>query len=111
VTVVNAAGSKLDTYLRREVTYRGQACRVGQSSRATRVTVQLTNDVPADARLPDYVTGRLAAPDRLPVRNSTVELVGVYGARVRRSSTSLWTGVGCRSGSGRSWGMRRCWCQ
>jgi hypothetical protein len=78
VAVNNAAGSKLDYYLDRQVSYTGSTCRVADRLRETAVRVRLTNEVAPGAGLPDYVAGRLAAPQRLPVRNANVELVGVY---------------------------------
>ncbi|WP_375499426.1 DUF4012 domain-containing protein [uncultured Jatrophihabitans sp.] len=57
-TVVNAAGSKLDFYLRRSMTYRRAQCTPGSTAVAT---MTLTNDAPSSG-LPPYVTFR--ADDR-----------------------------------------------
>jgi hypothetical protein len=51
VVVNNAAGTKLDYYLHRSVTYRRASCAAGPAS----VDVRLTNDAPPDG-LPSYVT-------------------------------------------------------
>jgi hypothetical protein len=64
VAVNNAAGGKLDYYLDRAVTYHGTACTLG-GQRTTELELTLTNAVPAEASLPDYVVGVLgnkAAP-------------------------------------------------
>jgi hypothetical protein len=55
VVVNNAAGNKLDYYLRRSVEYALEPCMGGR--RTSRVRVVLGNDVP-DGPLPEYVSGR-----------------------------------------------------
>jgi hypothetical protein len=54
MSIVNGGGDKLDYYLDRSITWQAVGC---GSTRATTVTITLTNDAPATG-LPDYVTGR-----------------------------------------------------
>jgi hypothetical protein len=53
--VENAAGSKLDYYLGRQISWTGGSC--SGATRRTTVTVKLTNHAPASG-LPDYVVVR-----------------------------------------------------
>ncbi|MEU3777166.1 DUF4012 domain-containing protein [Streptomyces sp. NPDC032472] len=59
LVVNNAAGSKLDYYLDRSLTWEAGAC--SGSARAVTVTMTLTNRAPASG-LPDYVTIRADSP-------------------------------------------------
>jgi hypothetical protein len=59
LVVNNAAGSKLDYYLDRSLTWEAGAC--SGSDRAVTVTMTLTNRAPASG-LPDYVTIRADSP-------------------------------------------------
>ena len=83
VVVNNAAGSKMDYYLLRSLTYTGGPCRAGW--RSSRIEVVFGNAAPADGRLPAYVTLRLdrAAQTRSQSRApaAIVDLVSVYGPR------------------------------
>ena len=54
VVVNNTGGTKLDSYLKRTVEYRGGACEA--DSRVTTLTITLTNDAPTG--LPPYVVTR-----------------------------------------------------
>jgi len=83
VVVNNLAGSKMDYYLLRSLSYTGGRCTEGQ--RASRITIRFGNAAPPAGRLPDYVSqrgdtsagtrGQSAAP------GSVVVLVSVYGPR------------------------------
>ena len=72
LVVSNAAGSKLDYYLRRTLVYRSTGCDGGR--RHTQITVRLTNAAPPG--LPPYVTARLDRPG--PVGSDAL-IVAVYG--------------------------------
>ena len=72
LVVSNAAGSKLDYYLRRTLVYRSTGCVAGR--RRTQLTVRLTNAAPPG--LPAYVTARLDHPG--PVGSDAL-IVAVYG--------------------------------
>jgi hypothetical protein len=54
MSIVNAGGNKLDYYLDRSLTWQAAGC---GPTRATTVTITLTNNAPATG-LPPYVTGR-----------------------------------------------------
>jgi Protein of unknown function (DUF4012) len=84
-TVVNAAGNKLDYYLKRSMTYRRAGCGVGSQSVAT---LTLTNTAPATG-LPRYVTVRAdsAPPDTKPGDNRLiVTYYATAGSRVSRTA-------------------------
>src|SRR3954447_1730907 len=72
LVVSNAAGSKLDYYLRRTLVYRSTGC--DGARRRTQITVRLTNAAPPG--LPSYVTARLDRPG--PVGSDSL-IVAVYG--------------------------------
>ncbi|MFF4774297.1 DUF4012 domain-containing protein [Microtetraspora fusca] len=83
LVVNNSAGSKLDYYLQRSVTYDLGACQA-DGTRATTVRVRLDNDVPRGA-LPDYVTARLDSPQQRHAPGSNLLWVSLYaspGARL-----------------------------
>ncbi len=75
VVVNNAAGSKLDYYLDRWVTWRSGPCR-GANQDAT-VAVRLRNGAPTTG-LPDYVAIRADEPGSPHVRGSERLLVSLY---------------------------------
>jgi hypothetical protein len=79
--VTNAAGSKLDYYLDRTMTYRRSGCAAGSSATAT---LKLTNEAPQSG-LPAYVTTLLGTrPPGLPVGTNRL-IVSYYatpGARI-----------------------------
>lgn len=79
VVINNAAGSKLDYYLKRDVRYRGPAC--DANPRTARVTITLTNTAPKHG-LPAYVAARTAKPlaPGLP-RGTERLLVGYHGTK------------------------------
>jgi hypothetical protein len=81
VAVNNAAGNKMDYYLRRSIRYDAGGCTGGQ--RASRLTVTFGNSAPDPARLPEYVSQRLddaqGTQSQSTSNGSVVELVSVYG--------------------------------
>ncbi len=81
VVVNNAAGNKMDYYLRREVHYELGPCADGR--RATSVTARLHNDAP-DRVLPYYVSARLDQPGRPAGGGSTLVGVAVHVAQDAR---------------------------
>ncbi|WP_204285567.1 DUF4012 domain-containing protein [Microbispora amethystogenes] len=76
LVVNNSAGTKLDYYLDRSLTYELGPCRP-DGLRTSRVRVRLTNDVPRGP-LPAYVTGRLDDPRRPHAAGSNVLWVSLY---------------------------------
>lgn len=79
LVVNNIAGSKLDYYLDRSLTYDGRGgCTNGQ--RHTRITATLTNRAPAHG-LPRYVTIRADRPENQPRKGTEKLLVSVYLAQ------------------------------
>lgn len=85
VVLNNLAGNKLDYYLKTQIEYAADGCTGG--TRASTVTVKLTNAVPADG-LPDYVIGAEGlSPDlgfTVPPGTSvtSVRLFGTKGAEL-----------------------------
>ncbi len=80
-TVVNAAGTKLDYYLDRAMTYRRTGCAAGSTVVAT---LTLHNGAPRSG-LPQYVTGRSdtrAATSRPGDNRLLVSYFGSHGARL-----------------------------
>jgi hypothetical protein len=81
VAVNNGAGSKLDYYLGRSLTYTTMRCEPRE--RSTRIAVQLTNSAPRRG-LPEYVTLRVDRPGLTGGRGeppgTNVSIVQVYGA-------------------------------
>ncbi|WP_204074079.1 DUF4012 domain-containing protein [Planotetraspora phitsanulokensis] len=75
LVINNSAGSKLDYYLERSVTYTLGMCHDGL--RSTRVRIRLDNDVP-QGRLPTYVTDRLDSPERPHTVGSNLLWVSLY---------------------------------
>jgi len=61
LAVINAAGNKLDYYLRQSLDYRLESCSA-DGSRATSLTVTLRNTARPGADLPAYVDSRLDLP-------------------------------------------------
>jgi hypothetical protein len=64
VVINNLGGNKLDYYLTRHIEYSAEAC--DGKTRKSIVTVRLTNNVPANAGLPDYVAGVHGLPADMP---------------------------------------------
>jgi hypothetical protein len=83
VVVNNLAGSKMDYYLERAVSYTAGQCAGGQ--RPSRITVRLSNVAPPAGRLPGYVSRRgdtsAGTVDQSAAAGSVVDLVSVYGPR------------------------------
>ncbi|KAA9377511.1 DUF4012 domain-containing protein [Microbispora cellulosiformans] len=78
LVVNNSAGTKLDYYLDRSLTYALGPCRP-DGTRASTVRIRLTNDVPRGT-LPAYVTGRLDTPRRPHAAGSNLLWVSLYAA-------------------------------
>lgn len=78
LVVNNSAGTKLDYYLGRSLTYELGPCRPDGMRQAT-VRIRLANDVPR-GHLPSYVTDRLDSPRRSHVPGSNLLWVSLYGA-------------------------------
>ncbi|GII27306.1 DUF4012 domain-containing protein [Planotetraspora mira] len=88
LVINNSAGSKLDYYLERSVTYNLGGCGSG-GLRSTRVRIRLANDVP-QGRLPTYVTDRLDSPERPHTVGSNLLWVSLYaGVGTRVSAARL----------------------
>ncbi|MFT4041891.1 MAG: DUF4012 domain-containing protein [Gordonia sp. (in: high G+C Gram-positive bacteria)] len=79
VALGNAAGNKIDYYLRRDITYTSGACTAG--TRGSTVTVKLTNTL-TNLSLPDYVIGHGGARQQIPKGTAVVnvELLLTKGA-------------------------------
>ncbi|MDX6226307.1 MAG: hypothetical protein QOE64_2683 [Frankiales bacterium] len=75
VVITNAAGSKLDYYLRRSVRYEASAC--GASRRISQVRVRLANTAPGRG-LPSYVTVRADVTGKPPPAGTERLLVSLY---------------------------------
>ena len=92
VVVNNLGGNKLDYYLRSQVEYAADAC-VGDT-RASTVTVKLTNTVPNEP-LPDYVAAMAGlSPDvqiRVP-RGTNVTSVRLFATKDAKLSAALLNG-------------------
>ncbi|GGO23619.1 DUF4012 domain-containing protein [Microbispora bryophytorum] len=78
LVVNNSAGTKLDYYLGRSLTYELGPCRPDGKRPAT-VRFALANDVPR-GHLPGYVTDRLDSPGKAHVPGSNLLWVSLYGA-------------------------------
>ena len=85
--VFNAAGSKLEYFLDRDVTYAGGAC--SGKRRTTTVTLKLRTDPPPLAQLPPYVTIRIGQ-DGKSVQSLTdrlgVSFYATKGSRLRSAT-------------------------
>ncbi|HEX5493413.1 MAG TPA: DUF4012 domain-containing protein [Mycobacteriales bacterium] len=83
VVVNNLAGSKMDYYLNRTLTYRSDRCAAGR--RRSRIGITFTNSAPAPATLPAYVTQRQdtdrATLAQSGARGSVSVLVSIYGPK------------------------------
>ena len=81
VAVNNAAGNKMDYYLRRSIRYEAGSCVDGR--RTSRLTVTFGNGAPDPASLPEYVSQRLddarGTRAQSESEGSVVLLVSVYG--------------------------------
>lgn len=84
LVVNNSAGTKLDYYLGRSLTYELGPCRPDGLRPAT-VHVRLDNDVPRGP-LPAYVTTRLDEPKRPAPAGSNLLWVSLYGALGAKAS-------------------------
>jgi hypothetical protein len=88
LTVDNAAGTKLDYYLERSLTYQADTC--AGPTRLSTITVRLTNDAPATG-LPPYVVMRSDLNRRDPVvepkaqNRLLVFIQGTHGAQLLRA--------------------------
>lgn len=96
LVINNGAGNKMDFYLQRQLIYTAGSCRAEE--RSSTVTVRLTNTVPQEGALPNYITTRAdvdasTAADRsnrsivyvhMPV-GSGVSEVRLDGAPIRAS--------------------------
>ncbi|WP_204059370.1 DUF4012 domain-containing protein [Microbispora corallina] len=78
LVVNNSAGTKLDYYLDRSLTYELGPCRP-DGQRTSRVRIRLTNDAPRGP-LPTYVTDRLDDPEHPHAAGSNLLWVSVYGS-------------------------------
>ncbi|OPG12424.1 DUF4012 domain-containing protein [Microbispora sp. GKU 823] len=76
LVVNNSAGTKLDYYLDRSLTYELGPCRP-DGMRSSRVRIRLTNDAP-HGRLPTYVTDRLDDPEHPHAPGSNLLWVSLY---------------------------------
>ena len=83
VVVNNVAGSKMEYYLDRSITYTGGACAEGE--RSTRLAIRLGNTVRPGQRLPSYVAQRLdSSPEtrsQSAALGAVVVMVSVWGAQ------------------------------
>ncbi|WP_169945904.1 DUF4012 domain-containing protein [Microbispora sp. H11081] len=78
LVVNNSAGTKLDYYLDRSLTYELGPCRP-DGQRSSRVRIRLTNDAPRGP-LPAYVTARLDDPGRPHAAGSNLLWVSLYAS-------------------------------
>ncbi|MGW5264140.1 DUF4012 domain-containing protein [Microbispora sp. NPDC004025] len=78
LVVNNSAGTKLDYYLDRSLTYELGPCRP-DGQRTSRVRIRLTNDAPRGP-LPTYVTDRLDDPEHPHAAGSNLLWVSLYAA-------------------------------
>lgn len=83
VVVNNVAGSKMDYYLDRSITYTGAGC--SQGERSSLLRIRLGNAVRPGQRLPRYVAQRLDSSTETRSQSaalgSVVVMVSVWGAR------------------------------
>jgi len=94
LSIVNGGGNKLDYYLDRSLTWTRTGCGV---TRATTVTIKLTNNAPASGLSP-YVTGR-SDTHSYPVRPGDTRLAVSYFATQGATMQSIT--VNGRPGTGR----------
>jgi hypothetical protein len=71
--VINASGSKLDTYLDREVRYRVGRCET-DGRVASEVEIVLTSDLPDPLEVDPFVLGLSTGPPNAPVQPTQVQL-------------------------------------
>ena len=83
VVVNNVAGSKMEYYLDRSISYTGAGCADGE--RSTRLRIRLGNTVRPGQRLPSYVAQRLDSSaetrSQSAALGAVVVMVSVWGAR------------------------------
>ena len=92
VVINNLGGNKLDYYLRSQVEYAADAC--NGETRASTVTVKLTNTVP-DIPLPDYVAGEAGlSPDVLiqVPRGTNITSVRLFATQGAKLSAAILNG-------------------
>ena len=86
VVINNLGGNKLDYYLKRHIDYVADGC--GADRRNSTVTVQLTNTLPADKPLPDYVASSPGLLSQIAVKPpsgtmvTSVRLLATKGAKL-----------------------------
>lgn len=83
LVINNGAGNKMDFYLQRELTYTSGSC--SAEERSSTVAVRLTNTVPLEGPLPEYITTRADTGAATAATRSNRSLVYVHlpiGARV-----------------------------
>ena len=93
MSIVNAAGNKLDYYLDRSLTWQATGC---GATRSTTVTITLTNNAPATG-LPLYVTGRSDArsyPIKVGDNRVEVSYFATQGAVVHSVTVAGRPGIG-----------------
>lgn len=83
VVVNNVAGSKMEYYLERSISYTGGACAEGE--RSTRLAIRLGNTVRPGQRLPSYVAQRMdSSPEtrsQSAALGAVVVMVSVWGTQ------------------------------
>ncbi len=87
VVVQNAAGNKIDYYLKREIAYTAGDC--SQDTRESTVQVKLTNTL-SDLSLPPYVIGTLGNVKNVPngTNIAIVQIDGTAGATLNSVSVN-----------------------
>ena len=104
VVVNNAAGSKLDAYLDREVEYSAAACPVDPTTpRKATLTIRLRNSAPTSG-LPRYVAPKLVSAGRAEPAGTNRLLVNVYLSRGAGVVRATLDGSALRLGSGQEQG-------
>lgn len=79
--VINASGSKLDTYLDRDITYTVRRCPV-DGRVASEVSVTLTADLPDPLDVDPYVLGFSTGSPDAPVQRTQLQLHAAPGSRI-----------------------------
>ncbi len=80
---LNGSGSKLDAFLDRSLTYKVGRCVDDQGRVESRVTVDLTNDIPLGERPPEYMIGRANEGQNGPINTVLAQFHLPNGAEVR----------------------------
>lgn len=92
VVINNLGGNKLDYYLKTQIEYAADDCR--DDTRASTVTVKLTNAVP-DKPLPDYVAGAVGlSPDLLIAvpKGTNITSVRLFATKGAELSSAILNG-------------------